>query len=212
MLKILGWVLLGILLFVLFLLLLPVHTRVRFDGALQVWAGLGPVSLRVFPLKPKKDKPKKEKTQGADNKKKPTKPKKKLTLEIIFDFIQLGLEALGTLKRQLVLSNLTVHLKVASKDAANTALLYGRVAAAVSALYPVLDRNLRIKKTDIAVDADFEGTETEAMADLTLAVCPLRMILASIVLLIHFLKIRKKIKLHNQPIEEKGGTNHEQHQ
>ncbi|MBQ2406472.1 MAG: hypothetical protein II312_07360 [Lachnospiraceae bacterium] len=47
MLKILGWVLLGILLFVLFLLLLPVHTRVRYDGALQVWAGLGPVSLRV---------------------------------------------------------------------------------------------------------------------------------------------------------------------
>lgn len=212
MLKILGWVLLGILLFVLFLLLLPVHTRVRFDGALQVWAGLGPVSLRIFPLKPKKDKPKKEKTQGADNKKKPTKPKKKLTLEIIFDFIQLGLEALGTLKRQLVLSNLTVHLKVASKDAANTALLYGRVAAAVSALYPVLDRNLRIKKTDIAVDADFEGTETVVLADLTLAVCPLRLILASIVLLIHFLKIRKKIKLHNQPIEEKGGTNHEQHQ
>ena len=64
MLKILGWVLLGILLFVLFLLLLPVHTRVRFDGALQVWAGLGPVSLRIFPLKPKKDKPKKEKTQS----------------------------------------------------------------------------------------------------------------------------------------------------
>ena len=59
MLKILGWVLLGILLFVLFLLLLPVHTRVRYDGALQVWAGLGPVSLRVFPLKPKKNKAKK---------------------------------------------------------------------------------------------------------------------------------------------------------
>ena len=212
MLKILGWVLLGILLFVFFLLLLPVHTRVRYDGAMQVWAGLGPVSLRVFPLKPKKNKAKKEKTQGADNKKKPAKPKKQLTPEIIFDFIKLGVEALGTLKRQLVLSNLTVHLKVASKDAATTALLYGEVAAAVSALYPVLDRNLRIKKTDIAVDADFEETEFDVLADLTLAVCPLRLILASIVLLIHFPKIRKKIKLHNQPIEEKGGTNHEQHQ
>ena len=51
MLKILGWVLLGILLFLLFLLLLPIHTRVRFDGALQAWAGLGPVTLRIFPLK-----------------------------------------------------------------------------------------------------------------------------------------------------------------
>lgn len=212
MLKILGWVLLGILLFVLFLLLLPVYTRVRFDGVLQVWAGLGPVSLRIFPLKQKKSKPKKEKTQAADQKDKPPKPKKKLTLEIICDFIKLGVEALGTLKRQLVLSNLTLHLKVASKDAANTALLYGRVAAAVSSLYPILERNLRIKKTDIAVDADFESDKMEVLADVRLAVCPLRLILASVILLIHFLKINKKIKLHNQPIEEKGGTNHEQHQ
>ena len=80
MLKILGWVLLGFLLFLLFLLLLPVHTRVRFDGVLQVWIGLGPVSVRIFPMKKK---PKKEKTQAADKtkktqKKKNKKPKKKL--------------------------------------------------------------------------------------------------------------------------------------
>lgn len=212
MLSILGWVLVGILLFVLFLLLLPVHTRVRYDGALQVWAGLGPVLLRIFPLKQRKNKPKKEKTQKADKSEKKANPKKKLTPEIIFDFIRLGLEALGTLKRQLVLSNLTVHLKIASGDAAGTAILYGRIAAAVSALYPVLERNLRVKKTDIAVDADFDGKKTDILADITLAVCPLRLILASVVLLIHFLKINKKIKEHNQPIEEKGGTNHEQHQ
>jgi len=212
LLSILGWVLLGILLFVLFLLLLPIHTRLRYDGALQVWAGLGPVSLRIFPLKQRKSKPKKEKTQGADSAEKKAKPKKKLTLEIIFDFIKLGIEALGTLKRQLVLSNLTVHVKIAGKDAANTAILYGRVAAAVSALYPIAERNLRIKKTDIAVDADFEGSKTDILADFTLAVCPLRLMLASIILLIHFMKINKKIKQHNQPIEEKGGTNHEQHQ
>ena len=111
-----------------------------------------------------------------------------------------------------MLSNLTVHLKVASPDAANTALLYGRVAAAVSALYPVLERNLRIKKTDIAVDADFEGQKTDVMADISLAVCPLRLLIAGIILAFHFLKIYRKIKRHNQPVEEKGGTNHEQHQ
>ncbi|MBR5536297.1 MAG: DUF2953 domain-containing protein [Clostridia bacterium] len=212
MLSILGWVLLSILLFVLFLLLLPIHTRVRYDGAVQVWAGMGPVSLRIYLLKKKKSKPKKEKTQGAEKTGKADKPKKKLTLEIIFDLIKLGVEALGTLKRQLVLSNLTVQLKIGDKDAAKTAILYGRVAAAVSSLYPILERNLRIKKTDIAVDADFDGGKTDLLADITLAVCPLRLLLASVVLLFHFLKIRKKIKLHNQPTEEKGGITHEQHQ
>ena len=215
MLKILGWVLLGILLFVLFLLLLPVHTRVRYDGVLQVWAGLGPVTLRIFPRKKEKSKPKKEKTQAADTKETPKTskaPKKKLTLEIICDFVELGAEALGRLKRQLVLSNLTVHLKVASRDAASTALRYGQIAAAVSALYPVLERNFRIRKTDIAVDADFEDTKTTVLADIGLAVCPLRLLLAGIILAFQYLKIHRKIKRHNQPIDEKGGTNHEQHQ
>ena len=208
MLSILGWVLLSILLFVLFLLLLPIHTRVRYDGDLQVWAGMGPVSVRFFPLKKRK----KGKTQEAEKPGKRAKPQKKLSLEIIFDLAKLGLEALGTLKRQLVLSNLTFHLKIGDSDAARTAIVYGQVAAVSSALYPVLERNLRLKKTDIAVDADFDGGKSTLLADITLAVCPLRLMLASIVLLFHFLKIRKRIKMHNQPIEEKGGIPHEQHQ
>ena len=60
MLKIIGWIFLGFLLFVFLLLFLPVHTRVRYDGAVQVWCGLGPVSLRLFPLKKKAERPKKK--------------------------------------------------------------------------------------------------------------------------------------------------------
>jgi hypothetical protein len=44
-----------------------------------------------------------------------------------------------------------------------------------------------------------------------LAVCPLRLIIAGIILLIQFLKINRKMKKYNQPKEEKGGINHEQH-
>ena len=218
MLKILGWVVLGILLLFLVLLLLPVHTRVRFAGSLQVWAGLGPVSLQIFPLKKKPAKKKAHKKQNTPKSKKKkakeetgTKPKKQLTLEIICDFIRLAVEALGTLRRRLVIQKLTCHLKIANGDAAATALLYGRVAAAVSALYPIMERNLRIWKTDISVDADFEAEKTDCMLDITLAVCPLRLIIAGIILLIQFLKINRKMKKYNQPKEEKGGINHEQH-
>ena len=73
MLKIIGWIFLGFLLFVFLLLFLPVHTRVRYDGAVQVWCGLGPVSLRLFPLKKKAERPKKEKTQAAETKSQPKK-------------------------------------------------------------------------------------------------------------------------------------------
>lgn len=220
MLQIIGWVLLGILLFVFVLLLLPVHTRARFDGALQVWAGLGPVSLRVFPLKKgKKKKPKKEKTQAAEKKaaakqkqeEKPKKTKKPLTLEILCDYIRLGAEALGTMRRRLVIKNMTCHLKVASGDAAKTAITYGQITAAVSALYPVLDRNLRLRHTDISVDADFEGSKMDIFLDITLAVCPLRLLMAACVLALHFLKIQRKSKRFVQAKVEKGGNKNEQH-
>lgn len=217
MLNILGWILLGILAFLVFLLLLPVHTRVCFDGMLQVWCGLGPVSLRIFPLKKKaeqqKKKPKATKVKEAKKKKnEKVKPKKKLTLEVLCDFLRLGVQALGKLRRRIVIRNLTCHLVIADEDAAATALLYGRIAAAVSALYPVLDRNLRIHHTDISVDADFEKQKSSVLLDVKLAVCPLRLLICAVILLFQFLKIYRKIKVTDQPIEEKGGKVHEQHQ
>ncbi len=195
MLSIIGWALAGILLFVFVLLLLPVHTRVRYDGKIQVWCGLGPVNLRLFPMK-KKSKSEKEKAQVAEKKaaKKAKKPKKakskqKLTLEVLCQYIRLGVEALGMMRRRLVIRDLTCHLKVAGKDAAAAALLYGRVAAAVSALYPVLERNLRLKHTDIAVDVDFESDKMDVAADLSIAACPLRLLVAGVILVIQFLRI-----------------------
>ena len=216
MLHIIGWVLLGILLFLFVLLLLPIHTRARFDGALQVWAGLGPVFLRVFPLKPGKKKPsKKEKTQAAEkDSKKKTKPKKEkipLSFDIVCDYIRLGAEALGKMRRRLVVKNLSCHLKVASADAAKTAITYGEVTGAVSVLYPVLERNLRIKRTDISVDADFESSKWNILTDVTLAVCPLRMLTAACVLGLHFLKIQRKQKRLAKAKVKKGGTTNEQH-
>ena len=98
---------------------------------------------------------------------------------------------------------------MAGKDAAATALLYGRAAAGVSALYPVMERSLRVKKTDIAVDADFEGEKLDILADVTIAACPMRMLIAAVILLIRFLKIRRKSKQQDQPIQEKGGKIHE---
>ena len=199
MLKIIGWIFLGFLLFVFLLLFLPVHTRVRYDGAVQVWCGLGPVSLRLFPLKKKAERPKKEKTQAAETKSQPKNKKtagQKITLDTVCDYIRLALEALGAMRRRLVIRNLTCHVKVAGK-------------AGVSALDPGMERSLRVKKTDIAVDADFEGEKLDILADVTIAACPMRMLIAAVILLIRFLKIRRKSKQQDQPIQEKGGKIHE---
>lgn len=199
--------LLGVLLFLLFLLLLPVHTRLRFDGKLQVWCGLGPVSFRLFPSK----KPKKEKTKAAADTSHPSteEPRRRFDLMQILEYVRLGAEALGVLRRRLVIRQLTLRLRLCGEDAAQTALLYGRTAAAVSALYPILEHNLRLKKTDLSVDADFEQSTSQIFAETVIAACPLRLLMAAAVLLIRFLKLRKEQTL---PQNEKGGELYEQHQ
>ena len=214
MLQIMGWVLAGIPLLILVLLLFPVYTRVRYDGALQVWCGFGPIALQVFPLKKKKRTLKLQQSASGKQtrkKEKPTKPKQKLTLETLCSYIHLGTEGLSIMRRRLVVKDLTLHLKIAGNDAAKAALTYGKTAAAVSSLYPVLENSLQIRKSDIMVDLDFEHSNLDILADLTIAACPLRLLISAVILSVRFLRIWKKAK-NDQSIKEKeGGILHEQH-
>ena len=209
MLRIIGHILLGILLFLFLLLILPVRARVRFDQALQMWVGYGPVNVKLLPKGKKagEQRPKKKKEKEKKSASKEPKPKKKLSLEEILDYIHLGLDAVGKMKRRLLIPHLQAAIAVGGKDAGAVALTYGRLAAGISALYPVLDRNLRIRKTDISVDADFEKTKIESMIDITVSACPLRLLFAGLLVGIAFLRVYLK---HQK--KKKGGKINEQHQ
>lgn len=204
----------GVLLFLLVLLLLPVHIRLRFDGKLQIWCGLGPIAFRLLPPK-KPEKPEKEqaKAAAADAAQQTAEKKRQHSFDPvqIVDYLHLGAEALGKLRRRLVIRQLTLRLCISSEDAAQTALLYGRTAAAISALYPVLERNFRLRKTALSVDADFEQTASQIFGEAVIAACPFRLLTAATLLLIRFRKLRKKQTQLSSP-NEKGGELYEQHQ
>lgn len=204
----------GVLLFLLVLLLLPVHIRLRFDGKLQIWCGLGPIAFRLLPPK-KPEKPEKEqaKAAAADAAQQTAEKKRQHSFDPvqIVDYLHLGAEALGKLRRRLVIRQLTLRLCISSEDAAQTALLYGRTAAAISALYPVLERNFRLRKIALSVDADFEQTASQIFGEAVIAACPLRLLTAATLLLIRFRKLRKKQTQLSSP-NEKGGELYEQHQ
>lgn len=211
MLQIIGWILLGILLWMVLLLFVPVRTRLRYDGRLNLWCGLGPVSAHIFPFKKKKKSPAKQKRQKPKEKKrekqkKPPRPKQKLTLELATEYARLGTRALKMMRCRLVISRLICHLTIAGEDAAKTALLYGRISAAVSSVFPLLKDGFRLKKTDIAVNADFEKTKPEALVDVTVSACPFRLLTAAVVLLIQFLKIRRASQPQTQTTQQEGGN------
>lgn len=221
--KIIGLILLGLLLLLLLLLLLPVRLRVQYNGALQVHAGLGPVCLQLYPRKKRQKEPKKpkkcEKKHSPDGKKAKKQKKRKLlpeklSLQRILALIRLGLKAVGAMLRPISAPRLQLAVQVGGRDAYAVAMTYGELAAGLSALYPVLQNSLRIRRTDISVDADFTAETVRLQGDVTFSACPLRYLIAACRILIAYLRLRRQEKQHDleQNTQEKGGITHEQHQ
>jgi hypothetical protein len=154
------------------LCLLPVGARVVYDhtGA-KVLLLVGPVSVCLYPRPPKAKKAEKAGSKKRKKDKPPKEPKEKEPLggklPLFRQLLSLGLEALGCLRRKLILKNLTVCLTVGGQgeDPAGSGVTYGRAWAAVGALIPVLENTFNIRKRDIRVNIDFTSSETIIYAD-----------------------------------------------
>ena len=80
--------------------------------------------------------------------------------------------ALKRTGRRLRLTPLKVHLLVAGPDPADTALLYGRLEAALGAALPALHRLVRIKDQDVRLFLDFQREQMDLIADVGLSLRP----------------------------------------
>lgn len=225
MLRVLGWILLGLLSILLLVLVTPVSVRAKYADSLEVWLGLGLVKLRAFPLKKRqnrKKQPKKEKkTKEKKAKQKPKtekKPKRsplaleKPTLAQLPAYLRLGADALGSMRRRILVREFRLSLTLGGDDAAKTALNYGRVAAFFSILGPLLDRAVRVRRKDVSVETDFSGGPNRAAGEIEIAACPLRLVIAGLKLLFAFLALqRKTAREKTNDNEMKGGNEHEQY-
>ncbi len=147
-------------------LILQVKVRLRYDGVFSLWVGAGVIMLKLLPVK-KKSKPKKQKKPKKD------KEKSKSPIEINSHTIPLLIKACGDVllvfKRALKVKNFTLHMTVSESDAAQTALTYGKTCSAVSAVFPPLEQAFKIKRSDIAIDARFDGKQTDILLDVTIS-------------------------------------------
>lgn len=140
---------------------LPLRLLAEYDhSGGRVTVRLGPVSLRLFPRPPKKEKRKGRKKSGKKEEKtsktEDAGAEKGGKAELLRELISLGLAALGALRRRLRLEDMTLVLTLGGKDrdAASWALLYGRAWAAIGALIPLLERALVIESRDVRVGLD----------------------------------------------------------
>ena len=178
-----GWIILGIFVALLLLLLLtPVGVDLGYEGGeFHLSAKVGAFLIQLLPKKKKaegEEKPKKEKKPKKKKEKKPKeqteeseqekKRKRKLnfTKEEIFELVQ---KVLGSLKKfgKLTVDRFLLHYTAAGRDPADTAMTFGYVNAALSALEPICSKQFRVKDYDVWTDCDF----TTDRMKLDVAVC-----------------------------------------
>lgn len=175
--RIILYIVLAVLLLLAIALLIPIRARVSYDqGELTALLRFGPLKIPLYPAekreKGKKEAPPSEDTERAAEKKK--KPGLTLSREQIFYSLEtlppiLG-RALGRIGRRLRIAPLKVHVLLAGPDPADTALLYGRLEAALGALLPMLHRVAHIRDQDIRLFPDFQQECPACAADVGIAI------------------------------------------
>lgn len=160
-LKALGWLLAAVLLLLAVLLILPVQLQpVYNENGFSLRGGFCGLLLPLYPRGAgAKGSKKKAKTEQAESKR-PKKEKKKFKVpppRAALQILQDACRAVKRLCRSLQIRELTILYTVHGKDAAATAMEYGRIHAAIGGGYAAA-RNLfdiRVRKIDI--QPDFAG-------------------------------------------------------
>ena len=180
--KIILWILAALFLLLILILWTPVRVRAAYDqGDLTVKLRFGPVKLQIFPRPERVEKPeKKPESQPKKKKEKPEKPKAKINREQIFYAVEKLPPIFGRALRRtggsIRVQPLKVYLLVAGYDPADTAVLYGRLEAALAAGLPLLRRVIRIKEEDIRLYVDFTEREMDCIAEVGVALRPWRLV------------------------------------
>ena len=181
-LKIIGWVLLGLLTLIIFALCVKVHFRIEYSSentsAVLRWLFL---KFKLYPMK-KKEKAKKDdippppKEEKQEEKKEEQPPKQKSNLlKTLYDAE--GIDGIitilkqvtgytktyfGNLIRGFVIDELYIDVRCTKEDAAATAIYYGEVCAVLFPMLGALASKCRLKKYDFNVYPDFIARFSDA--------------------------------------------------
>ena len=170
------------------LAVLPLGVSAAYDeGGPLVRLIAGPIRIRVYPTKPKKEKaqdqkPKKTTEKKQEKKKTEEKPaeKKGGSVRDFLPLVSLALEFLNDFRRKLRVNQLQLRVILAGDDPCDLAVNYGKAWAALGNLMPQLERVLVIQKRDVEVECDFISSQTLIVAKLDLTITLGRLLAVSL--------------------------------
>lgn len=175
-------ILVAISVFLALLLSVRITLNIVYRDKLSVYLRFLFIKVRIYPQKEKKFNPKKQekKLKKKESKSKPVlkdNSKDQNSELSLTDNIKLITEILSVffkaLPRHLHVKLAKLHIKVATGDAAQTAILYGAVSGAVACLVELLDSitNLnRLKRSSISIIPDYLSEKSDVDVNISLSI------------------------------------------
>lgn len=178
------YIILGILLLLFLFTILNVWVLARYDEELSLFVKIAFVKIQLVPPKPKKKKKEKPKKPKKEKKKPEEKKPEKKKSSNVMDYVkQKGVSgiiniikrvadlAVGTLKDlfgKITVTKLSLRLRIAGEDAADSAVKYGQVCSVLYPALKVIGEVVTIEDYDVDVEPDFsDKPKNSAKADVT---------------------------------------------
>lgn len=162
-----GWaVAAGVLLALWLLARLRLGVQAAFlQGQPQLVLRLGTLPIRLLPAREKPEskkarRPERDRRAGTPKKERPVLQGKELW-RLLLELLPMVGEAAGTLRRQIRIDHLMLHLIWADPEPDGAALGYGRANGAIGMLWPLLAHNFQVKSHDLWVDLDYGREQPE---------------------------------------------------
>ena len=163
------------------LLCLRANLHIIYDKDLCVYVKVLFIKYTIYPAKRKKFNNKKYEKKKSKEKeiKQPVlksaeeKEKKGSLLDKILYVKEILSVLIKTFANHLRINIAQLHIKVASPDAAQTAIMYGAISGAVAGIIEIIDSysNIKYQETNsVTVDADFLSEKCEASINISLSI------------------------------------------
>lgn len=160
-------IILSVLALLVLILFLPVGVHIKFDG--EFFAKIKILGIKIYKIEPQNDIEREKSDTESDKQAEESGEKlfKKLkdrlgfsgTVKEVFELIKSILEGLKKHLRHIAIRSVNLNIKVASDDAALTAIEYGVVCSTVYPVLSVLGNVGNIKYKKINIYSDFNSNE-----------------------------------------------------
>lgn len=198
-----GIILLVIAALIAVILLVPIYARVRYDGTLTVRLRVWGIPITLLPSdeedepdEPATPSPRKKPSKAAQLKRELTRNFHEdgvgATLRYLGDLAAILSQAVGRLLRAVTVDRLHLEMRISAADAADTAVRYGQVCAALYPTLAVIERAMRVRRREVRVEPAFLAESSAAFVDVRLHVWVYRAAGAAFALLWRYLTMNKE--------------------